>query len=237
MFPITRWSSAILPVSVAGCANADSSSYLARSRLRMLPVARAARRTTWAAAMCLPGPDVGRRVALVFCSLVIAVMAMELAMRTFLPRLPIGILMYMNAAMKDRAPRSWARVRDFVPTLNIRQEDPDTGWNHKANLRSTGRNEDGEPYDRTTSLEGFFTPDVPPPSTPQIVMLGDSFASTFYVRQPIAWVLRDAIRTPVYNLAVGGWGPESYRAAYDKYAARRRHALVVVLTFVNDISD
>jgi hypothetical protein len=42
---------------------------------------------------------------------------------------------------------------------------------------------------------------------------------------------------PVYNLSVGGWGPESYRAAYHKFAKDRNAKVVVVFSFNNDITD
>ena len=115
--------------------------------------------------------------------------------------------------------------------------DPEVGWTFTPNKTFEGTNEDGEPYILTTSAAGFFSPDLPLPSTFQLITLGDSFLSTFYVQRPIAWVLREKLGIPVFNLAVGGWGPENYRAAYEKYGVGRHAPVVVVFSFKNDITD
>src|SRR5262249_37236219 len=88
-----------------------------------------------------------------------------------------------------------------------------------------------------TSSEGFFTPDVPEKSQHQLILLGDSYLSTYYVRRPLPNVIRDVLAIPTYNLAVGGWGPESYLAAYRKFAVGRRHDIVLVASLFNDITD
>lgn len=176
-------------------------------------------------------------LALVVASVVIAVGIGELALRMVITRLPVALLIYLNPALKDSSPETWERIREYLPNLNVRVEDPDTGWNFKPNMRSTGTNEEGEPYDVTTSPEGFFTPSVPARTTTQLVLLGDSFLSTFYVRRPIPWVMAEKVGVPVYNLAVAGWGPESYREGYRKFVSGRHHDLVVVFTFMNDITD
>ena len=145
-------------------------------------------------------------MGLLIFSLIFAVVSAELALRVAITRLPVSFLIYVNPALKDRSPESWNRIRAVaLPMLNGRKEDPDTGWIFKPNERRVEKNEDGEPYDVKTSPEGFFTPDVPDTSTPQLITVGDSFLSTFYVRRPIQDVLKAELGVPVYNLAAGGW--------------------------------
>lgn len=154
-----------------------------------------------------------------------------------MPHLPVAFLIYLNPRIRDGSPAVTARLHDALPALGSRQSDPDTGWTFPPSHQWNGKNEDGEAYTAATSPEGFFTPDLPEKSQRQLVLVGDSFLSTFYVQRPMQNVIRDALATPTYNLAVGGWGPESYLAAYRKFAAGRRHDLAVVFSFNNDISD
>jgi hypothetical protein len=127
---------------------------------------------------------------------------------------------------------------DYMPFFRVRQDDPDTGWRYPGGLEFAGENEDGEHVTAVASDEGFFTPDEPAPEHEQIIVLGDSFLAAFHQAQrPVAVALRDALDVPVYNLAAAGWGPESYRGAYERYAAEREHEIVVVFTFLNDIPD
>jgi hypothetical protein len=177
------------------------------------------------------------RVALVAGAIVMATISAEAVLRAAVTRLPVPFLIYLSPNIKDRTPQTWEIVRTWLPTLKIRREDSDAGWTFMPDLALTGTNEDGESYAAKTSAEGFFTPDLPDPKTPQIVTLGDSFLSTFYARRPMQNVMRDDLHVPVYNLAAGGWGPENYRAAYDKFARGRNHQLVIVFTFLNDITD
>jgi hypothetical protein len=177
-----------------------------------------------------------RVVALIF-SLLLALMATEVGLRVFFDRLPAPVLLYAHRTLKDGRPAVWERLREYVPYLNLRQEDPDTGWTFKPDMRSHGTNEDGQEYDLTTNSRGFFSPSEPASSVQQLIMLGDSFLSTFYVPQPIAWVIQRQLQTPVVTFAVHGWGPENYRAAYEKFAAGRNHSKVLVFTFMNDVSD
>ena len=177
------------------------------------------------------------RILLLCAGCLVASLAVEAVLRLSFERLPVSFLFFTHRALKDQRPIVWERLREYVPYLNLRKEDPDTGWTFKPSMRSHGTNEDGQPFDMTTSSEGFFTPDVPPKNVPQLVVLGDSFLSTFYVPHPIAWVVKRELNTPVYNLAVHGWGPESYREAYVKFAADRIHEHVVVFTFMNDVND
>jgi hypothetical protein len=170
-------------------------------------------------------------------SLLVAVAAAEIVLRASITKLPLPFLIYLSPELKNQSPRTWERIRAQIPLLNARQEDPDVGWTNRPNLHKSGLNEEGEPYDATASAEGFFTPDVPDASTKQLITLGASFLCTFYVRHPIQNVLRDALGVPVYNVAAGEWGPESYRAAYLKFAAARRHDLVVVFTVPSDPSN
>lgn len=187
--------------------------------------------------MSRSGARIAARLVSVGAAVIVAVLAGEGGLRAAIDRLPIGFVAYMNRGLKDRVPESWTRLREFLPYLNLRQADETTGWTFKPGLHVSGVNEDGQRYDATMSAEGFFTPDRPDPAARQIVALGDSFLSIFYVPHPLAWQLRDALKTPVYLLAVHGWGPESYRAAYEKYAAKRNSPLVLVFTFFNDIND
>ncbi len=177
------------------------------------------------------------RIVLLLTSLTIALCSIEAILRHDFERLPLPFLVYAHHNLKDSHPKVWTELRRQLPFLNGRQEDPDVGWTFLPGSRSTGVNEDGEPFDLTTSREGFYTPSVPDRGVPQLVTLGDSFLSTFYVRQPMAWVLQSGLGMPVYNLAVGGWGPDNYLAAYRKFAVGRAHRRVVVFTFLNDISD
>jgi hypothetical protein len=170
-------------------------------------------------------------------SLLATVAIVEVALRLTIARLPVPFLVYLNADLKDRFPATWQRLREAIPTLNERQLDREVGWTFKPHLQRSGRNEEGGAYRAETSDEGFFTPDVASPSTPQLITIGASFLATFYVGRPVQNVVRDELRMPVYNLAVGGWGPESYRAAYEKFAAQRRHDLVIVFTVVSDPSN
>ncbi len=177
------------------------------------------------------------RTVVVTASVLIAAAVAEGALRVALPRLPVPFLIYLNPRLKDRSPATWERVRTWLPILNLRTEDPDTGWIFKPNMHVAGTNEDGEKYDVVTTGEGFFTPSAPPKSSPQLVVLGDSFLSTFYVPHPAQEILQSDLGLPVYDLAVGGWGPDSYRAAYEKFAADRTHDVVLVCSFLNDITD
>ncbi len=177
------------------------------------------------------------RMCLLLAASLVSALVSEAAMRLNVERLPVSYLFYVHRAIKDQRPEVWSRLREYVPYLNLRTEDPETGWTFKPEMHSLGTNEDGQPYDATTSAEGFFTPDVPDRAIPQLVVLGDSFLSTFYVPHPIPWVLRRELKTPVYNLAVHGWGPDSYLAAYRKFAQGRRHSQVLVFSFMNDVTD
>lgn len=146
-------------------------------------------------------------------------------------------MLFLHSDIKDATPEVYVRLREGVPNLHLRREDPDVGWTYRPNHRSQGVNEEGAPYDHTTTAEGFYTPDVPDAGAHQLVTLGDSFMATFVSPEPAAWVLRERVGLPVYNLAVGGWGPENYLAAYEKFARDRRHSWVLVVTFINDITD
>src|SRR5436190_1258940 len=178
-----------------------------------------------------------KRLAALTASVLIAAAVVETALRLRIAQLPVAFLIYLNPRLRDGSPAVAARLHDTLPALASRQPDPDTGWTFPPGHEWKGRNEDGEPYTASTSPEGFFTPDLPDKSQRQLVLLGDSFLSTFYVKRPIQNVIRDALAIPTYDLAVGGWGPESYLAAYRKFASGRRHDLVVVFSFHNDVSD
>jgi hypothetical protein len=178
-----------------------------------------------------------KRLAALTASALIAAVTVEIALRLWIAHLPVAFLIYLNPRLRDGSPAVTARLHDALPALGARQPDPDTGWTFPPNRQWKGSNEDGEPYMASTSPEGFFTPDLPDKSQRQLVLLGDSFLSTFYVQRPIQNIIRDELAMPTYNLAVGGWGPESYLAAYRKFASGRRHDLVVVFSFNNDISD
>lgn len=161
----------------------------------------------------------------------------EFAVRTFSGYLPDGLIVYLHRDLKESIPPVKRRIEDLNPWAKGRQSDSIVGWTYVPNLLYEGINEDEEKYSRTTSSEGFFTPDFANRETEQIVMLGDSFLSTFYVKDPIAWVIRDRLNTPVYNLSCGGWGPESYREAYNKFAVGTKSRIVPVFIFNNDITD
>jgi hypothetical protein len=177
------------------------------------------------------------RLSLLTGSVLLAAAVVEVALRLWIVHLPVAFLIYLNPRLRDSSPAVIARLHQAVPTLSARQIDQDTGWTFPPNTTWTGKNEDGESYAVRTSSEGFFTPDVPDKSQLQLVFLGDSFLSTYYVRRPLPNVVRDSLGIPAYSLAVGGWGPDSYLAAYRKFAAARRHDVVIVGSFVNDISD
>lgn len=177
------------------------------------------------------------RAGVMFVALGLAALAAEGALRLSVTRLPVPFLIFAHRDIKDAHPEIYARLRDAGPNLQRRVEAPEVGWRFEPEARFTGVNEDGETYDHVVTAEGFLTPDVPGPGEPQLVTLGDSFMSTFVVPRPAAWVIRERVGLPVYNLAVGGWGPETYRAAYREFAATRTHRRVGVFSFVNDISD
>ena len=167
----------------------------------------------------------------------VAVVAAEIVLRASVTKLPLPFLIYLSPDLKDVYPATWERLRAAIPNLEVRQEDRDVGWVLRPNMVRTGRNEDGEPYRATTSAEGFFTPDTPPASTQQLITIGASFLALFTVRHPAAVVIRDALGVPVYNIAVGQWGPESYLAAYEKFGAHRHHELAVVFSVPSDPSN
>lgn len=177
------------------------------------------------------------RVGIASLGLLIALGLAEAGLRLAIGSLPIPTLVFLHRDLKDRHPVVYARLREVVPNMQRRREDMDMGWTFRPAMHVDGKNEDGEPYSRTTTGDGFFTPDDPATATPQLIVLGDSFLSMFNVARPIAWVMREQLGQPVYNLSVGGWGPESYRAAYQKHGRGRSHSQVVVFTFVNDITD
>ncbi|MDP1571563.1 MAG: hypothetical protein Q8L86_16335 [Vicinamibacterales bacterium] len=177
------------------------------------------------------------RVGIVLVAAGLGVLAVEIALRTVVARLPVPVLIFVHRDIKDAHPGIYGRLREAGPNLQRRVAAADVGWRFEPNARFTGVNEDGEPYDHVVTAEGFLTPDEPGPGDPQLVTLGDSFMSTFVVPRPAAWVVRERVGLPVYNLAVGGWGPETYRAAYRSFAGARAHRRVGVFSFVNDISD
>lgn len=178
-----------------------------------------------------------KRARLLVFSLLLALILAEAGLQLAFVQLPVPFLTFAHRDLKDRSPAAWERIRERMPFMNVRREDPDTGWTFKPNLRLAGQNEDGEAYDRTTSADGFFTPGTVPADTNQLVMLGDSFLATYYVREPLQWAVSRLAGTPVFSLGAGGWGPDNYLAAYEKFARGRRHDRVVVVTFLNDISD
>src|SRR5580765_4168883 len=178
-----------------------------------------------------------KRLAALPASVLIAAAAVEIALRLSIAHLPVAFLLYLNPQLRDGSPAVTTRLRDALPALGARRADPDTGWTYPPDTEFTSTNEDGEAFSARTSPEGFFTPDVPEKSERQLILLGDSFLATFYARKPIQNVIRDTLGIPTYTLAAGGWGPESYLAAYRKFASGRRHDLVVVFSFNNDISD
>ena len=163
-----------------------------------------------------------------------AVGVAELALRLSIGALPVPYLIYLHNDVKDRVPSTWTRIRTRIPALNDRREDPEVGWTNKPRQPRVGVNEDGERFSTTASDEGFFTSPPPDRSTRQIITLGASFLCTYYVRRPIQDVIQDELRTPVYNLAAGSWGPENYRAAYEKFATTHAHDLVVVFSVLTD---
>lgn len=167
----------------------------------------------------------------------LAVLLAEFSLRAAIGHLPPAALIYLHKELKTRLPEVMERIKQFNPWTQGRALDPDLGWTFLKDHLFEGTNEDGYAYRLRSSPEGFFTPDQPAIEAPQLIVLGDSFASTFYVEQPLAWVMRDKLRTPVYTLAVGGWGPETYRVAYEKFAAKRRADFVVVFSFNNDVTD
>ena len=178
-----------------------------------------------------------KRALLFAGSVVLSATVVELGLRLWLAHLPVSFLLYLSPRLRDASPAVLARLHAEVPALRTRWPDPDTGWTYPPGVTWTGTNEDGEAYSARTSNEGFFTPNQPDKSQQQLILLGDSFLSTYYARRPIPNVIHEALGIPTYNLAVGGWGPESYIAAYRKFATGRHHELVIVGTFLNDITD
>lgn len=161
----------------------------------------------------------------------------EGALRAAFPNLPAPLLLYMHQELKARSPAAMTRIRTLNPWIDGRTEHPAVHWTYCAEYPNSGTNEDDEPFELHTSTEGFYTPATPDPAAEQIVTLGDSFLSTFYVTRPIPYVIQDDLGLPVYNLAVGGWGPNQYLAAFETYCAGRNVPLVIVCTFNNDIYD
>ena len=166
-----------------------------------------------------------------------ALAGVELVLRALVDGLPPAVLVYLHPEIKAALPSAMDRITSFNPWIHKREEDPDLGWTFRRDFLFTGTNEDGWSYERRTSPGGFITPDEPDPTELQIVTLGDSFMSTPYVEHPAPWPLRDRIGLPVYNLAVGGWGPDNYLAAFRKLGAGRNAPVVVAFSFVNDITD
>lgn len=167
----------------------------------------------------------------------VALVAAEVAVRVVADRLPPAALVHLHPELKAAIPRVMKRITSFNPWLHRREEDPDLGWRFQRSFLFSGTNEDGEDYALRTSPTGFMTPDEPDPSELQVVSIGDSFMSTPTVGQPTPWALRERIGIPLYNLAVGGWGPDNYLAAFRKLGAGRSAPVVVVFSFINDITD
>ena len=176
-------------------------------------------------------------VSLLLSSLIVALLAGEWLLRMGLPVLPPAFLIYLHPVQKEAVPAVWQRIRKYNPWARGRKDDPVLGWTFEPDRLYEGRNEDGEAYSLRTTTAGFFTPDEPDPAKRQLVTLGDSFMSTFYVLEPLPWVLKRETGLPVFNLAVGGWGIEQYRLAFDRHARGRNVPLVAVFTFNNDITD
>lgn len=177
------------------------------------------------------------RVAVLCGALVVSCLLVEGGLRLVAGRLPVAFLVYVHQDLKARVPDIGTRLREYAPYSYVHWNDPEVGWVMTTGMTLEGVNEDGEAYAHTISSEGFLTPDTPAAGEASLVLLGDSFLSTYWVSEPLPFALRREVGEPVYNLAVGGWGPESYRAAYEKFARRVDPDRVVVFTFVNDISD
>lgn len=176
-------------------------------------------------------------VTLLLSSLTVALLVGEWLLRMGLPVLPPAFLIYLHPVQKEAVPTVWERIREYNPWARGRKDDPVLGWTFEPDRLYEGRNEDGEVYSLRTSAAGFFTPDEPDAARRQLVTLGDSFMSTFYVQEPLPWVLKRVTGLPVFNLAAGGWGVEQYRLAFERHAQGRNSPLVVVFTFNNDITD
>jgi hypothetical protein len=176
-------------------------------------------------------------LVLLLVSVLLTLAAAEVVLRLAIAELPPALLIYLHKRLKTSHPDVIKQIRTFNPWTDVREADPEFGWIFKRGHVLEGVNEDGETYRRQTNVLGFLTPDEPAPASPQLVTLGDSFMSTFYATDPIPWVLGHAVRMPVFNLAVGGWGPDSYREAFEKHAANRNASVVAVFSFSNDITD
>lgn len=175
--------------------------------------------------------------ALLLVSILLSLLIAEGGLRLAIHHLPPAFLVYLHKQIKESHPELIEQIKAFNPWTAGREEDAEFGWTFKRQHLLEGINEEGERYRRQTTRLGFVTPDEPDPSELQLVTLGDSFMSTFYVTDPTPWVLRDALDLPVFNLAVAGWGPESYREAFKKYGVNRNAPAVAVFTFINDITD
>ncbi len=169
--------------------------------------------------------------------IVATLIGLEIVLRSVADRLPMAVLLYFHRDLKNSLPAVKTKIEEVNPWTTGLVEDPDLGWTFQPESLAEGVNEDGEAFSFKTSPEGFYTSDQPDKDAAQLIVLGDSFLSTFYVKKPIVWVLHEELGLPVYNLSVGGWGPESYRAAYNKFGKHRNSKLVVVFTFNNDITD
>jgi len=78
-----------------------------------------------------------------------------------------------------------------------------------------------------------LTPICPDKSALQIVTVGASFLSTFYVRPPFQTCQSEA---SVADLTTSPSAmPGNYLGAYTKFASGRRHDLVVVFTVPSDV--
>jgi hypothetical protein len=163
-----------------------------------------------------------KEVVLILVALVLALVAVEAAVRIFHPW-----PMYPRASWADRT----------------------VGWTYKPGLKTRSTNHWREfIVDMNINSLGFRDAEPrPAPGGRGIVFLGDSFTAAHEVPRRLRWtelVARDLSRrldTKIvsYNFAVSGYGPVQYWLVYRKFVNKKLpHRLVIVLAFAgNDFED
>lgn len=165
-----------------------------------------------------------------------AIVGAELALRATASRLSETIQLYLPEPLKESLGLI-QRIESEIPWFGAFTGTSRSNWTYTPDKVFEGTNSDGRKFRNKVNPSGFLSPSDPPPQARQVILIGDSILSTFYVEKPAAWVVQEKLDLPVLNLAVGGWGPHHYLDAYQNLAIQRNASIVAVAFFENDLRD
>ena len=164
--------------------------------------------------------------AVVFVSGIIAVAAAEIVLRVFPGLLPADVELRLH----------WSDIRSSKTTSNA---DPYIGFVYPANYDGRIKQRDFD-FRYHTDEHGFRNVS-PTPATAEIVVVGDSQAFSYGVKDADAWpkLLNDrldGIRT--VNLGLIGAAPQQYLRVYQRFGRAYDPKLVLFCLFPgNDVTD